>query len=79
MRNTNEFGKPQDSSCSISYFAQLWATPGKHSLIVYYPRTDRFFCRNLLVDIRIKGEDLGPKSLVIRKPLDVLAYDPWLP
>ena len=53
MRNTNEFCRPRmDSEYSMDNFlAEVKATPGKHSVIIYSPKSNKFFCKNILVDV----------------------------
>ena len=61
MRMVNEFFKKTETLGIESSFIEIKATSGAHSVIIYNPKTSQFFCQNILVDVRIINEDIGPK------------------
>jgi hypothetical protein len=62
MKNTNIFSAPSFDNAPVnSYFTQMKAPSGQHSVIIYDPNTNMFYARNILVDLRIHNMDIAPK------------------
>lgn len=72
MRNTNEFCRPRmDAEYSMDNFlAQVKVTPGKHSVIIYSPKSNKFFCKNILVDVQIPTQDSPPRQTLYKSSFD---------
>jgi hypothetical protein len=79
IQRANVFGMPvYDQNLGgppNSYFTQLKATAGQHSLIIYDPRTDKLYARDILVDVKVHNEDLEPKHSTFSQKYNSFDYD----
>ena len=78
MRNTNEFSAPyleNNEDLQDSFFCEIQATPGQHSVYVFDPVSDRFYCREIIVDVRINTVDNGPRKTRYVSKYDKYSYD----
>lgn len=58
-RNSNFFNWPQDHF-KQSFFVQVKAKQGAHSVIIYEASKDAFFCKSIVVDVRLDQKDITP-------------------
>ena len=75
MRTTNEYSRPLNKSTNGNFLFQTRCEPGKHSVIIFDPRTQKFFARTILVDVKLNSHDKYPKHRTYKQVFDQKRFE----